>query len=129
MAAALLASGCSTGRFASENADAYLRWTKSNVSKQVQPGYCHVIVRLPLGDFTSGQMRVLADLAEWATTIVKLPAADNLQRLSAKLIAAQEEALAVVHSADAGLPLIVVFVFLWTVYARSHPSCSSSAER
>jgi sulfite reductase beta subunit-like hemoprotein len=45
-------------------ADAYLRWMKSNVSKQVQPGYCHVIVRLPLGDFTSGQMRVLADLAE-----------------------------------------------------------------
>jgi sulfite reductase beta subunit-like hemoprotein len=45
-------------------ADAYLRWMKSNVSKQVQAGYCHVIVRLPLGDFTSGQMRVLADLAE-----------------------------------------------------------------
>jgi sulfite reductase beta subunit-like hemoprotein len=45
-------------------ADAYLRWMKSNVSKQVQPGYCHVIARLPLGDFTSGQMRVLADLAE-----------------------------------------------------------------
>ena len=29
-----------------------------------QAGYCHVTVRLPLGDFTAGQMRVLADLAE-----------------------------------------------------------------
>jgi sulfite reductase beta subunit-like hemoprotein len=44
--------------------DAYTRWLKSNVSLQKQAGYCHVIVRLPLGDFTSGQMRVLADLAE-----------------------------------------------------------------
>ena len=44
--------------------DTYTRWLKSNVSLQKQPGYCHVIVRLPLGDFTSGQMRVLADLAE-----------------------------------------------------------------
>ena len=31
---------------------------------QKQAGYCHVTVRLPLGDFTAGQMRVLADLAE-----------------------------------------------------------------
>jgi sulfite reductase beta subunit-like hemoprotein len=44
--------------------DSYLRWMRTNVSKQRQPGYCHVTVRLPLGDFTSGQMRVLADLAE-----------------------------------------------------------------
>jgi sulfite reductase (NADPH) hemoprotein beta-component len=44
--------------------DSYLRWMRSNVSKQKQAGYCHVTVRLPLGDFTSGQMRVLADLAE-----------------------------------------------------------------
>jgi sulfite reductase (NADPH) hemoprotein beta-component len=44
--------------------DAYVRWMRSNVSRQKQPGYCHVTVRLPLGDFTSGQMRVLADLAE-----------------------------------------------------------------
>lgn len=44
--------------------DAYQRWLKSNVTKQKQAGYCHVVVRLPLGDFTSGQMRVLADLAE-----------------------------------------------------------------
>jgi sulfite reductase (NADPH) hemoprotein beta-component len=44
--------------------DAYVRFLKSNVTRQKQPGYCHVTVRLPLGDFTSGQMRVLADLAE-----------------------------------------------------------------
>jgi sulfite reductase (NADPH) hemoprotein beta-component len=36
----------------------------SNVSRQRQEGYCHVIARLPLGDFTAGQMRVLADLAD-----------------------------------------------------------------
>jgi sulfite reductase beta subunit-like hemoprotein len=44
--------------------DAYVRWMKSNVSRQRQTGYCHVIARLPLGDFTAGQMRVLADLSE-----------------------------------------------------------------
>ena len=44
--------------------DAFVRWMRSNVSKQRQPGYYHVTVRLPLGDFTSGQMRVLADLSE-----------------------------------------------------------------
>ena len=45
-------------------ADAYVRWMRSNVSRQRQDGYCHVLARLPLGDFSSGQMRVLADLAE-----------------------------------------------------------------
>ncbi len=45
-------------------ADSYLRWMRSNVIKQKQAGYCHVTARLPLGDFTSGQMRVLADLAD-----------------------------------------------------------------
>ncbi len=35
-----------------------------NVGLQKQSGYCHVTVRLPLGDFTAGEMRVLADLAE-----------------------------------------------------------------
>jgi sulfite reductase (NADPH) hemoprotein beta-component len=44
--------------------DAFVRWMRSNVSKQRQAGYCHVTARLPLGDFTAGQMRVLADLAE-----------------------------------------------------------------
>jgi sulfite reductase beta subunit-like hemoprotein len=44
--------------------DAYVRWIRRNVARQQQAGYCHVTVRLPLGDFTSGQMRVLADLAD-----------------------------------------------------------------
>jgi sulfite reductase (NADPH) hemoprotein beta-component len=44
--------------------DAYLRWMRSNVSAQRQKGYCHVTVRLPLGDFTAGQLRLLAELAE-----------------------------------------------------------------
>ena len=44
--------------------DAFVRWMRSNVSKQRQPGYYHVTVRLPLGDFTAGQMRVLADLSD-----------------------------------------------------------------
>jgi sulfite reductase (NADPH) hemoprotein beta-component len=45
-------------------ADTYLRWMEANVSRQRQNGYCHVVARLPLGDFTAGQMRVLADLAD-----------------------------------------------------------------
>jgi sulfite reductase (NADPH) hemoprotein beta-component len=44
--------------------DGLARWLARNVSRQRQDGYCHVTVRLPLGDFTAGQMRVLADLAE-----------------------------------------------------------------
>jgi len=44
--------------------DTYLRWMRRNVSAQKQDGYCHVMARLPLGDFTAGQMRVLADLAD-----------------------------------------------------------------
>jgi sulfite reductase beta subunit-like hemoprotein len=44
--------------------DAFVRWMRANVSKQRQPGYYHVTARLPLGDFTAGQMRVLADLSE-----------------------------------------------------------------
>ncbi len=44
--------------------DTYVRWLRSNVAPQKQEDYCHVTVRLPLGDFTSGQMRVLADLAD-----------------------------------------------------------------
>jgi len=44
--------------------DSLVRWMAHNVGRQRQAGYCHVTVRLPLGDFTAGQMRVLADLAE-----------------------------------------------------------------
>jgi sulfite reductase (NADPH) hemoprotein beta-component len=41
----------------------YLAWERANVRKQRQPGYALVIVSLPLGDITSGQLRVVADLA------------------------------------------------------------------
>jgi sulfite reductase (NADPH) hemoprotein beta-component len=44
--------------------DTYVRWLNRNVARQKQDGYYHVIVRLPLGDFTAGQQRVLADLSE-----------------------------------------------------------------
>src|SRR5438105_1440926 len=44
--------------------DTYLRWLRRNVAHQRQDGYYHVVVRLPLGDFTAGQMRVLSDLSE-----------------------------------------------------------------
>ena len=44
--------------------DPFVRWGQTNVAPQKQAGYHHVTVRLPLGDMTAGQMRVLADLAE-----------------------------------------------------------------
>jgi sulfite reductase (NADPH) hemoprotein beta-component len=44
--------------------DAYARWLRTNVAPQKQTGYHHVTARLPLGDITAGQLRVLADLAE-----------------------------------------------------------------
>lgn len=43
--------------------DAYLRWLRTNVQAQKQPGYAAVTVTVPLGDFTGEQMRVLADLS------------------------------------------------------------------
>ncbi len=44
-------------------APAYLSWQRTNVRAQKQPGYVLVTVRLPLGDFTGEQMRIIADLA------------------------------------------------------------------
>jgi sulfite reductase beta subunit-like hemoprotein len=59
--------------------DAYLRWMRRNVTRQRQAGYCHVTVRLPLGDFTAGQMRVLADLAEaYADGTMRLTVEQNV---------------------------------------------------
>jgi sulfite reductase (NADPH) hemoprotein beta-component len=59
--------------------DGYVRWMRSNVSRQRQSGYCHVTVRLPLGDFTAGQMRVLADLAEaYADGTMRLTVEQNV---------------------------------------------------
>jgi sulfite reductase (NADPH) hemoprotein beta-component len=59
--------------------DAYARWSARNVKPQRQVGYVHVTVRLPLGDFTAGQMRVLADLAEaYADGTMRLTVEQNV---------------------------------------------------
>ena len=42
----------------------YTRWKTSNVRAQKQFGYAMVVATIPLGDMTSAQMRVLADLAQ-----------------------------------------------------------------
>ena len=39
------------------------RWRRTNVRPQKQSGYAVALVTLPLGDFTSAQMRILAELA------------------------------------------------------------------
>jgi sulfite reductase (NADPH) hemoprotein beta-component len=41
----------------------YSHWLSTNVRKQKQTGYFLVTATLPLGDFTSQQMRILGDLA------------------------------------------------------------------
>ncbi len=43
--------------------DAYLRWRATNVRPQRQFGYVQAITTVPLGDLTSEQMRVIAELA------------------------------------------------------------------
>ncbi len=43
--------------------DAILGWARTNVRPQKQDGYSAVTVTVPLGDLTSAQLRVLADLA------------------------------------------------------------------
>ncbi len=44
--------------------EAYAAWHRTNVLAQKQSGYAAVFVKLPMGDLTSAQMYVLADLAE-----------------------------------------------------------------
>jgi len=41
----------------------YTRWNASNVRPQKQAGYATVVATIPLGDMTSQQMRVIADLS------------------------------------------------------------------
>ena len=43
--------------------DRYGRWRETNVRPQKQFGFMMAVVTVPLGDFTSAQMRVLAELA------------------------------------------------------------------
>jgi sulfite reductase beta subunit-like hemoprotein len=58
--------------------DAFRRWYASNVRVQKQAGYVLVTVRLPLGDMTAGQMRVLAELADaYADGAVRATLAQN----------------------------------------------------
>jgi sulfite reductase (NADPH) hemoprotein beta-component len=40
-----------------------LRWARGNIRPQKQPGYVVATVTVPLGDLTSAQLRLLADLA------------------------------------------------------------------
>ena len=59
--------------------DAYVRWTRSNVRRQKQPGYALVTARLPLGDLTAGQLRAVADLAEaYGDATVRITIGQNL---------------------------------------------------
>lgn len=79
--------------------DARARWRASNVRAQRQPGFAQVTIRLPLGDVTSEQWRVLAELAEGyadgtlRTTVdqnalLRWVAFQDLEALYARLLAA-----------------------------------------
>ncbi len=43
--------------------EAFQRWVKTNIRLQKQEGYAVVTIALPLGDITSNQLRLLADIA------------------------------------------------------------------
>ena len=59
--------------------EAFVRWSTSNVRRQKQPGYRIVTVRLPLGDVSEGQMRVIADVADaYADGAVRMTLTQNL---------------------------------------------------
>ena len=57
----------------------YSHWLSTNVSKQKQSGYFFVNATIPLGDFTSQQMRILGDLATaFADGTIRITAEQNL---------------------------------------------------
>jgi sulfite reductase (NADPH) hemoprotein beta-component len=57
----------------------FVRWSRSNVKRQKQPGYAVVIVTTLLGDLTSAQFRLLGELAEtFADGSVRVTADQNL---------------------------------------------------
>ena len=57
----------------------FVRWHESNVRPQKQDGYRLVTVRLPLGDVSAGQLRVIADLADaYADGAVRMTLTQNL---------------------------------------------------
>jgi sulfite reductase beta subunit-like hemoprotein len=57
----------------------YSHWLSTNVRKQKQPGYFLVTATIPLGDFTSQQMRILGDLSKaFGDGIVRVTAEQDL---------------------------------------------------
>ena len=59
--------------------EAFVRWSGSNVRPQKQAGFRIVTVRLPLGDVSEGQMRVIADVAEaYGDGAVRMTLTQNL---------------------------------------------------
>lgn len=57
----------------------YTHWQRTNVSRQKQAGYFFVNATIPLGDFTSQQMRILGDLANaFADGTIRITAEQNL---------------------------------------------------
>ena len=57
----------------------YSHWLSTNVRKQKQAGYFFVTATIPLGDFTSQQMRIFGDLATaFADGMIRITAEQNL---------------------------------------------------
>jgi sulfite reductase (NADPH) hemoprotein beta-component len=57
----------------------YTQWLSTNVRKQKQSGYFLVTATIPLGDFTSQQMRILGDLATaFADSTIRVTAEQDL---------------------------------------------------
>ena len=57
----------------------YSHWLGTNVRKQRQSGYFFVTATIPLGDFTSQQMRILGDLANaYADGTIRITAEQDL---------------------------------------------------
>jgi sulfite reductase (NADPH) hemoprotein beta-component len=57
----------------------YAHWLGTNVSRQKQSGYFFVNATIPLGDFTSEQMRILGDLAtSFADGTIRITPEQNL---------------------------------------------------
>ena len=57
----------------------YSHWLSTNVRKQKQTGYALVTATVPLGDFTSQQMRILGDLATaFADGMIRITAEQDL---------------------------------------------------
>jgi sulfite reductase (ferredoxin) len=85
--------------------DGFAAWRETNVVPQRQPGYVMALVRLPLGDLTSGQARSLADVARRYTGDTMRTTADQnllLRWVSEADLPSVYEALVKIHLGDAG---------------------------